>query len=622
MKLKKKGFTIVELVIVIAVIAILAAVLIPTFANLINKANIAADTAVVKNLNTVLIANGTTDGKNVTMTEALKDAENAGYTVEKLTPMSTGDILWDEENDQFVLIDSDHTVYSAKDVTDKKYKLWKIVDEIPTAEADKGYSYYLSDDFTGTDVTVSAGLDVGNHSDIATVTYTNETEAKEVSIRTNSAKTILIINGFVNSSDSFKGDVIYHYGISGNVDINKCAYGCFYERSTEIGNLTSATGKIVIENNTVINGDIIGNGDSVTEISVDANLNGTVYANDNAEIISNDILPVFTSSDNAKASGKAILVKEESSEKVSESIKNKDYAFIKLSKNISVSAPIEIAEGKEVLLDLNGFMISADLEQEGKHYYAIKNYGILTIKDSSESKTGKISARGTMNLGNGIMYVNDGTFEAIDGNGGAAVWNEATLYVNGGAFKNLVEGSASDYVGAGCLNNSGTTVITKGCFEGLSARTYAILSTGNIKICPLIHEDVIVFGNHGGLGIDAGVAEIYGGTYNSRDYYGLYVSNDASGEGPQKANVSIYGGIFDGKEKSVWIGSDGNSNVDSFIVIYDGEYKKPMEIQDNVSSRGIIVCGGKFVEDPSKYIDTINYTAIENNGIWTVAKKS
>ena len=38
-KMNKKGFTIVELVIVIAVIAILAAVLIPTFSNVIQKAN-------------------------------------------------------------------------------------------------------------------------------------------------------------------------------------------------------------------------------------------------------------------------------------------------------------------------------------------------------------------------------------------------------------------------------------------------------------------------------------------------------------------------------------------------------------------------------------------------------
>lgn len=38
-KLNKKGFTIVELVIVIAVIAILAAVMIPTFSGIVNRAN-------------------------------------------------------------------------------------------------------------------------------------------------------------------------------------------------------------------------------------------------------------------------------------------------------------------------------------------------------------------------------------------------------------------------------------------------------------------------------------------------------------------------------------------------------------------------------------------------------
>ena len=38
-KFNKKGFTIVELVVVIAVIAILAAVLIPTFSNFVDKAN-------------------------------------------------------------------------------------------------------------------------------------------------------------------------------------------------------------------------------------------------------------------------------------------------------------------------------------------------------------------------------------------------------------------------------------------------------------------------------------------------------------------------------------------------------------------------------------------------------
>ena len=45
---KKKGFTLVELVIVIAVIAILAGVMVATFSNVVDKANKSADLQEVK----------------------------------------------------------------------------------------------------------------------------------------------------------------------------------------------------------------------------------------------------------------------------------------------------------------------------------------------------------------------------------------------------------------------------------------------------------------------------------------------------------------------------------------------------------------------------------------------
>lgn len=51
MKKNKKGFTIVELVIVIAVIAILAAVLIPTFTNVVDQANRSAALEEARNAN-------------------------------------------------------------------------------------------------------------------------------------------------------------------------------------------------------------------------------------------------------------------------------------------------------------------------------------------------------------------------------------------------------------------------------------------------------------------------------------------------------------------------------------------------------------------------------------------
>jgi len=52
----KRGFTITELVIVIVVIAILAAVLIPTFVSLIKKANLSADQQSVRQMNVILAA--------------------------------------------------------------------------------------------------------------------------------------------------------------------------------------------------------------------------------------------------------------------------------------------------------------------------------------------------------------------------------------------------------------------------------------------------------------------------------------------------------------------------------------------------------------------------------------
>ena len=59
----KKGFTIVELVIVIAVIAILAGVLIPTFAGIIKKANISKAQQEAANLYKEVYALDMSDGK-------------------------------------------------------------------------------------------------------------------------------------------------------------------------------------------------------------------------------------------------------------------------------------------------------------------------------------------------------------------------------------------------------------------------------------------------------------------------------------------------------------------------------------------------------------------------------
>lgn len=74
----KKGFTIVELVIVIAVIAILAAVLIPTFVSLVNRANVSADEQNVTNMNTILAVESV-DGAPENVDEVRALLEENGY---------------------------------------------------------------------------------------------------------------------------------------------------------------------------------------------------------------------------------------------------------------------------------------------------------------------------------------------------------------------------------------------------------------------------------------------------------------------------------------------------------------------------------------------------------------
>ena len=84
MKMNKKGFTIVELVIVIAVIAILAGVLIPTFSSLVQKAQDSAAIQEARNKYTEYVglhdySDGTEPDRNIVI--EIGDGKDAKYVV-------------------------------------------------------------------------------------------------------------------------------------------------------------------------------------------------------------------------------------------------------------------------------------------------------------------------------------------------------------------------------------------------------------------------------------------------------------------------------------------------------------------------------------------------------------
>ena len=113
----RRGFTITELVIVIAVIAILAAVLIPTFASLIKKANLSADTQIAKSLNTAVAA-AEAENETVTFGVALNAMREAGYIVANLNPTESGNyFVWESKTNQVLLVDKDMKILlKAKDL--------------------------------------------------------------------------------------------------------------------------------------------------------------------------------------------------------------------------------------------------------------------------------------------------------------------------------------------------------------------------------------------------------------------------------------------------------------------------------------------------------------------------
>lgn len=244
---KKRGFTIIELVIVIADIAILAAVLIPTFANIIQKANVANDVALARNMNTILIADEATNGRSTDMYDVLIALEQGGFKLENLNPRADGNVFaWDKANNQIVYLEkgSAKPIFQAKEIGDNKGDLYITTRKAEVFADYPGYSYYFASDIKG-DITLKGGscLDTGEFALDGNVYVQTE---KDVEIHGT-------INGTITvNSESGK---ITNYSVVGKkVVIKNTAATSYHERghvaAMEIQN--SLTGKVVLENDAYV----------------------------------------------------------------------------------------------------------------------------------------------------------------------------------------------------------------------------------------------------------------------------------------------------------------------------------------------------------------------------------
>lgn len=244
---KKRGFTIIELVIVIAVIAILAAVLIPTFANIIQKANVANDVALARNMNTILIADEATNGRSTDMYDVLIALEQGGFKLENLNPRADGNVFaWDKANNQIVYLDKknpDKPIFQAKEIGANKGDLYITTRKAEVFADYPGYSYYFASDISG-----NITLDEGSCLDTGEFALNGN-----VSVKTNKDVEIQgTINGTI-TVDSANGKIT-NYSVVNNVVIVNTASTSYHERghvaAMEIKD--SLTGKVVLENDAYV----------------------------------------------------------------------------------------------------------------------------------------------------------------------------------------------------------------------------------------------------------------------------------------------------------------------------------------------------------------------------------
>ena len=393
----KKGFTIVELIIVIAVIAVLAAVLIPTFSNLIKKANEAKDTALVSNLNKGLKMSSK---DFATMHEALQAVEeNVGVNVEKISAVATDSkILWDSVNNCFVYLKSGDTkptyIPDSQKTTvadNEQYKYWEIVE---TARDDATYSQYLAGDNHNEAVTVNTGFDAGKNANLVSVTYTN-TESQSVVIRTNGGKLV------VDAGNA----TVAHYGAANHVNIKNVYKDSFHEHGVaavvriEQGHFVAeATAKVI--NLNVASSDV-----KITETD-GAKVVGYSKASDDVTVTVNgtakDVTDVKTATD-VEAEGKSSAVVAEGGVAEIDGIQvaslevafkfAKDGDIIKVIKDTTpqTAKKFIVDSGKSITLDLNGHTVEMDGDSKG---FGSTINGKLTligdgfIGDSSKNRIG------------------------------------------------------------------------------------------------------------------------------------------------------------------------------------------------------------------------------------------
>ena len=299
-KKDRKAFTIVELVIVIAVIAILAAVLIPTFSNIIKRSQISADVQLCRNLNTVL-ANAQAEGRIPgSMYDVLYLENEAGYVLSNLNPTTEGFYFaWDKKQNKILFIESDlETVRFPDDYTLDPTSCWVTCGSVEEmlAVSEKNFNIYLECDIDAQNVEFHnvVSIDTGAFTlSNLTVNSTSSTPVEAWLIGNFSGSGTLASNSGVsinapNATINTRG-VISSLSIAGN--------NSFVNISGTVSDFTGSTGVTsTIQGNGLVNS--INGGSNVVNngVVIANNTTGSTSGNGAGSVVNNRV-PISSKED-------------------------------------------------------------------------------------------------------------------------------------------------------------------------------------------------------------------------------------------------------------------------------------------------------------------------------------
>lgn len=622
----KRAFTITELVIVIAVVAILAAVLIPTFANIINRADESADTQVAREMNTALSI-GSAEGNPDSMEEVLDILlTEGGFDMAKVNPSSEGYLYaWERESNQILLLNgAGEVIYSNRAYNESSWDLNIPVGNTQTATALNVFSgaanVYVAQSLTfDFNLKSTVSFEVAEGKALTGSVTMSGTNANAVSVRGNIAGTLTVNNANAEVS---------HYGTAGGVNLLAVAGSSYREYGAVTGAFSVSQGRVVLEEGATVSAITVPAGAQNVKIQSNSAQNVVVTAESAGVTIEKGTGKIFVDGSQAGSVEGGITAREVGTLDALKSAMQTD-SYIRLTANLEFTTAdiITVPESASVVLDMNGKKITVDSNFSGR---PIVNNGTLTVTgngtiDSSMSENSGFGA--INNYGN--LLIENGTFRGEIYANGAAIRNTgkgAVLTINGGTFEEATcavynEGTATindgTYIGKTCSACNGAVwsytirnttkdsymVINGGSFTGTQGAVSAAIGTlivndGNFKSVHCVNNEkhTIFYALYAAGEVGNVRCVINGGTFETEgNITAVSIGNDNSGgDGGINAPATgeIYGGTFIAPEgvEALLV-----ADVTGTPFIFGGSYTKAFDEK-------YLMTGYEFVQEGNYYV--------------------